>query len=117
MVQAFDVNVWSALQAGIDMLELEEIVDRPSWQADALCRERPDVDFFPPRGAPTEPARAVCAECLCRAECLGYAFARSDIHGMWGGTSEKQRKIARRQGWTAEELLAEVDSQRRVSDR
>jgi hypothetical protein len=41
-----------ALMTGIDCLELADLLDEPDWQADSLCREHPEVDFFPRRGGP-----------------------------------------------------------------
>jgi hypothetical protein len=49
---------------------LLELLDRPAWQRDALCREYGgDVNFFPGRGESLELARALCAACLVRPEC------------------------------------------------
>ena len=68
------------------------------WRKDALCIEYPDVEFFPERGHPGEPARAVCARCLVRAECREFALSSSETlaHGVWGGTSPQERKALRR---------------------
>ena len=33
-----------------------------------------------------------------RQECLGYALATHQIHGVWGGTSEEERQLLRSQG-------------------
>jgi Transcription factor WhiB len=35
--------------------------------------EDPDVEFFAERGGDVEPAKAVCARCLVRTDCLDYA--------------------------------------------
>jgi WhiB family transcriptional regulator, redox-sensing transcriptional regulator len=66
------------------------------WQLDAACREHPGVDYFPERGASTKEARAVCAGCLVRAECLDYALRIGTKHGIWGGMSERERRRLRR---------------------
>ena len=74
---------------------------RPSWQKDALCHEYRHVNFFPKLGEPTEPAKQVCDRCAVKAECLAYALDDNDITaGIWGGTSNKQRKQLRTQGAT-----------------
>ena len=72
---------------------LEELRRRPAWHADAACREHPDVSFFPERGEDVRPAKAVCAGCLARAECL--AFGMREHHGIWSGTSERERRRLR----------------------
>jgi WhiB family redox-sensing transcriptional regulator len=75
------------------------LISRPAWMSDALCRERPDVSFFPKRGEDASAAKAVCAACLVRAECLDFAMRRDDLgsHGVWGGTSPRERARLRRQ--------------------
>ena len=75
---------------------------RPAWHADALCREHPEIDFFPVRGESVEAAKAVCARCLVRDECLATALAMCDSGldgavGIWGGTSQQERVQLRRQ--------------------
>jgi WhiB family redox-sensing transcriptional regulator len=41
-------------------------------------------------------AKAVCARCPVAAQCLDYALATGQQHGVWGGTSEEERKAMRR---------------------
>lgn len=77
---------------------------RPFWFSFASCRpeyaDRPLdewVDmFFPTRGADLGPAREICAECPARDACADHALATSERHGVWGGTSEKDRRRLRR---------------------
>ena len=68
---------------------------RPAWMADALCAEpHPGVTWFPAKGQPTEPAKAVCRRCLCREDCLEYAVVGHEV-GVWGGTSDRERTAMR----------------------
>ena len=60
---------------------------RPAWMRDGLCREHPEVSFYPDLGQSLEPARAVCQRCLVRDECLAYALQHDERHGVWGGLS------------------------------
>lgn len=70
------------------------LLERPSWQRDAACREHPEVSFFPEKGQRLDPARAVCAGCLVRDECLDYALALGpQLAGVWAGTSEAERRV------------------------
>ena len=48
------------------------------WGAD------PDL-FFPLPGQSADPAKAICAACPVRAECLALARARGEQFGIWGG--------------------------------
>jgi len=66
------------------------------WMADARCRDLPPAVFFPSDGAGVEVARRYCAECPVRTQCLEYALGNHIDHGVWGGTSERERRrIAR----------------------
>lgn len=67
-----------------------------AWMEDALCAQTdPDI-FYPEKGGSTAPATSVCNNCAVRAECLEYAVTNDIRHGIWGGTSDNDRKrIAR----------------------
>lgn len=73
----------------------------PDWMADALCAEPAyrAVTFFPERGESTGPAKAVCARCLVRPDCLDHALTVKagslPLPGVWGGTSDRDRKRLR----------------------
>jgi WhiB family redox-sensing transcriptional regulator len=56
----------------------------------------PDL-FFPERGASTNEAKAVCARCAVREQCLEHALTNGEKHGIWGGLSERERRRSRRQ--------------------
>lgn len=66
------------------------------WQDRANCRGVDAGLFFPERGASTTEARAVCAGCVVRDECLEYALAHDIRFGLWGGRSERERRRMRR---------------------
>ena len=101
--------------AGADLADA--IPPRPRWQADALCRERPGTEFVFD-GSRTAAGReavatavAVCSACLVKRECGAYALADPTLLGIWGGTTEAERRKVRagvaatsanldpRQGW------------------
>ena len=67
-----------------------------AWMEDALCAQTdPDI-FYPEKGGSTAPATSVCNNCSVRAQCLEYAVSNDIRHGIWGGTSDNDRKrIAR----------------------
>ena len=46
---------------------------------------------------PVEIARRLCADCPVKAPCLEYAMANHIDHGVWGGTSERERRRIARQ--------------------
>lgn len=69
-----------------------------AWMADAACRGLDPALFHPGRGEDTTAAKAICARCPVRAECLDYAMGDPrEKHGVWGGRSERERRnLARR---------------------
>jgi WhiB family redox-sensing transcriptional regulator len=72
-----------------------------SWRREALCRDT-DPDLFFPVGTTgnalvqIERAKEVCSECPVNRECLDYALETNQDSGIWGGTSEEERRILRR---------------------
>lgn len=71
---------------------------KEGWRRWSACRGMdPDV-FFPPllNDQTALPARAVCADCPVRGPCLDYALSISAMHGIWAGTTEKERDRIRR---------------------
>lgn len=67
------------------------------WMADGKCHELPPSIFFPSDGVGVEVARKICAECPVKEPCLEYAMYHRVDHGVWGGTSERERRrMARR---------------------
>lgn len=73
---------------------LLEVLRPPAWIRDALCTEPAyqSTEFFPERGASSEPARAVCKRCLVREECLDWATAQRIPDGIWGGLDAPERR-------------------------
>ena len=70
-------------------------VDVRSWVSRANCVGIESQLFFPDRGEPTRHAKQVCQGCEVRAECLAYALATGQKFGVWGGTSERERRALR----------------------
>lgn len=66
------------------------------WQMKAACLEVDPEIFFPERGGSSKAARSVCLECEVRMECLRYALRNREQFGIWGGTSERERRKLRR---------------------
>ncbi|MEU4261779.1 WhiB family transcriptional regulator [Streptomyces sp. NPDC025273] len=72
-----------------------------NWRMLAACRdEDPDL-FFPigstgPALVQTEDAKAVCAACPVRDQCLEWALENGQDSGVWGGLSENERRALKR---------------------
>ncbi|WNI14466.1 WhiB family transcriptional regulator [Actinacidiphila sp. ITFR-21] len=72
-----------------------------SWQQQAACRTEDPELFFPVGQSGTaklqaEQARRVCAQCPVKESCLNDALAAGDTSGVWGGTTEDERRAIRR---------------------
>jgi WhiB family transcriptional regulator, redox-sensing transcriptional regulator len=79
--------------------------DQAPWIALARCRDLAPKIFFPSDGPGVEVAKRYCAECLVKRACLEFALENQIHHGVWGGTSERERRrIAKRR---REKRLAE----------
>ena len=83
--------------------------DSDDWRGDAACRTRPDLNWFPGQGERFDEQRQVCAGCPVRIDCLADALAvpGNGDFGIWGGTSERQRKAMRRGDSTYRRAVAE----------
>ena len=69
---------------------------RDGWRAEAACRDADVSIFFPASDEDAEPARAICATCPVRLECLEFAIATRQEDGVWGGLTEIERRRLRR---------------------
>lgn len=74
---------------------VRELRRADSWVAHAACAGQPASWFFPERGESTAEAKAICADCPVRVPCLEWALETNTNFGIWGGTSEHQRKRMR----------------------
>ncbi len=111
----------------LEAVELDAQDDAPldappphlGWQEHGLCRGVEPELFYPERGASTTEAQDVCRSCAVRVECITYSVGEK--YGIWGGTSERQRRVLRKYVGVEilempreriEEILAAVDRQR-----
>ena len=72
------------------------------WRDDAACRDEDPELFFPigTTGIALEQvnaAKRVCARCPVQEDCLEFTLASNQDAGIWGGTSEDERRLLRRQ--------------------
>jgi WhiB family transcriptional regulator, redox-sensing transcriptional regulator len=71
-----------------------------TWRARAACRGPETALFFPPatierkdeRDSREQRAKAICRGCSVRRECLDHALAVGEMHGIWGGLNESERR-------------------------
>ena len=73
-----------------------------TWRRGAICRDT-DPDLFFPVGTTgnalvqIDRAKEVCDQCPVKVDCLDYALETNQDSGIWGGTSEEERRVLRRQ--------------------
>jgi WhiB family redox-sensing transcriptional regulator len=79
--------------------------DVDDWRTRAACRDT-DPDLFFPIGTTgaaieqIEAAKAVCRACEAQPQCLEFALATNQEAGVWGATSEDERRKLRK-AWLA----------------
>lgn len=67
-------------------------IDPDDWQRMAYCKDTDPNIFFPSGAHGVEIARKICADCVVKIPCLEYAIENRIDHGVWGGTSERERR-------------------------
>ena len=78
-----------------------DIATSDNWRTASAClRADPDL-FFPISTAgravaQIDQAKAICARCLVRSQCLEFARAHGPVYGIWGGTTLEERQRFRR---------------------
>jgi WhiB family redox-sensing transcriptional regulator len=87
---------------------MQEVYD---WRESAACRDEDPELFFPvsevgPGSEQVRQAKAVCARCPVRQECLEHAIETGLAHGIFGGATPHERRQRIRRG------AAEQDSPR-----
>jgi WhiB family transcriptional regulator, redox-sensing transcriptional regulator len=76
------------------------------WRNDATCRDL-DPDLFFPVGVTgyaveqIEAAKSFCRNCPSKDACLDFAITTNQEYGVWGGTTEDERRVLRRE-WRAQ---------------
>ena len=79
-----------------------EVPKPDQWRHNASCRDV-DPDLFFPVGTTgmaleqIASAKEVCTMCPAQGPCLEYALSTNQDSGVWGGTSEDERRALRRQ--------------------
>jgi WhiB family redox-sensing transcriptional regulator len=57
----------------------------------ARCKGKDTNFFYPTTPIGYQNAKAVCEDCPVKVPCLMYALENYENHGVWGGTSERER--------------------------
>jgi hypothetical protein len=63
--------------------------------------------FFPAPSEPADAALALCRTCDVQGPCLAWALEVGDCHGVWGGTTPRERR-AMLVAWRADSDRAQL---------
>ena len=69
--------------------------DTSPWWERAACKGIDIKVFYPQRGNPAKKAKRICATCPVLNTCRAYALVAGERVGIWGGLSEKERRLIR----------------------
>jgi WhiB family transcriptional regulator, redox-sensing transcriptional regulator len=72
-----------------------------NWRSAGACLSADPDLFFPisttgPAEKQIARAKAICAGCAVRLECLEFAMTHDQLYGIWGGTTPEDRQRERR---------------------
>ncbi|MDP9074479.1 MAG: WhiB family transcriptional regulator, partial [Actinomycetota bacterium] len=75
--------------------------DTDDWRRQAACRNTAPDLFFPVGVTgqaldQIEAAKSVCQQCSVKLDCLEFALVTNQESGVWGGTTEEERRKVRR---------------------
>jgi WhiB family transcriptional regulator, redox-sensing transcriptional regulator len=71
-----------------------------NWRDDGACRDA-DPDLFFPIGTTgnaireIDEAKRICSVCRVQIQCLAWALENGVTDGVWGGTTEDERRVIR----------------------
>ena len=68
------------------------------WMANSICPSTDPELFFPPKGRGDRArwAKWVCQQCPPVNDCKTYALEHPELDGVWGGTTERERRKIRK---------------------
>jgi WhiB family transcriptional regulator, redox-sensing transcriptional regulator len=84
----------------------------PAWRTRGACQTVDPETFFPAASEPADAAVALCRTCDVQGPCLAWALEAGDCHGVWGGTTPRERR-AMLVAWRAEAPARAGDEQQR----
>ena len=84
--------------------------DLDSWRHGSACKDTDPDLFFPVGSTGTAveqiaTAKSICDSCPVQLNCLSYALHTNQESGVWGGTTEDERRVIRR-GIAADRIAA-----------
>jgi WhiB family redox-sensing transcriptional regulator len=85
---------------------MQNVVGSDAWRDDAVCKGTYGYPFYsqkpleregrPEKRQREQQAKRVCARCPVCAQCLAWAINHDEMSGVWGGTTEMERRALMR---------------------
>ncbi len=86
-------TISAMLEEDLDLSAIPENVSPPDhWQEKAACYGLDPEVFFPTTEEEAGLALSYCSVCRVREACLTWAVRNGERYGVWGGTTEQQRR-------------------------
>jgi len=87
------LTMGSMPEVDIDVGTLPQQVSPPDhWQERAACYGLDPEVFFPTTEEEAGLALSYCSVCTVREVCLAWSLQNGERYGVWGGTTEQQRR-------------------------
>ncbi|MFJ2061332.1 WhiB family transcriptional regulator [Streptomyces sp. NPDC087908] len=86
-----------------------------AWMGSALCRGV-DADYLFVEGEAQNRAKALCAGCTVKSECLVQALDGRIEYGVWGGMTARERRALLKRRPTVQSWKKLLDATRRRRD-
>jgi WhiB family transcriptional regulator, redox-sensing transcriptional regulator len=89
--------------------------DDQAWRVRGVCRSVDPEVFFPAPNEASDTAMALCRTCDVQGACLAWALEVGDCHGVWGGTTARERR-AMLVAWRSEDFHGPAGSDADLRD-
>lgn len=76
-------------------INLKAHIENPNWQLKGSCRGLDPNFFHPSKGESSDTPKMMCKNCPVKESCLSFAIVNFEKFGVWGGTSERERRAIR----------------------
>lgn len=79
--------------------------ENQKWSVKAACRGIDAAVFYPISEDDALIAKSICDACSAREACLEFALSNRENNGVWGGSTERERRRVLRQRQRAARAL------------
>jgi WhiB family redox-sensing transcriptional regulator len=95
LAKVYGTAVWEEIDKELPVWS-SDLGPESDWQQHALCATVDPELWFPEKGGAGRVAKEMCMKCPVRRACLEYALDTNERFGIWGGFSERERRVIAR---------------------